>query len=242
MLSEEKFYERAEKFTLVKNTEGKYFTLEEYADHIKALQEDKDKKLVWIYTSDLRAQHGFISKAKERGYDVLVMDGPLDNHFVNLLEQKRENTRFTRVDADTVDKLIARDEEIPAKLSKEEEEKLRPWIEESVDKDKFQVVFEYLSEDELPMLITRPEFLRRMRDMSALGGMSFYGDLPESLNLVVNGNHPLIGALLKEEEEAGRKEKISQLTDLALLSQHLLEGEALTAFIRRSVEMVEKSH
>ncbi len=237
MLAEEKFYERAEKFALVKNVDGKFFTLEEYALHIRGQQEDKDKKVVWLYASDPKAQHAFISKARERGYDILLMDGPLDNHFINLLEQKLENARFARVDADTPDKLIPREEEVPARLSPEEQERLRPWIEEVVEKERFHVVFENLSEEEFPMLITRPEFMRRMREMSAIGGMSFYGDLPETFNLVVNSNHPLVAGLIKQEDEAVRSGLIRQLRDLALLSQHLLEGEALTAFIQRSVEL-----
>jgi molecular chaperone HtpG len=239
MISEEKFYERAEKFALLKNLDGKYFTLEEYRAHILPLQEDKDKKLVYLYASDAKSQHSFVRKAKEKGYDVLLMDGTLDNHFINMLEQKLENSRFVRVDADTVDKLIPKDEEVPSKLSQEEQEKIKPWIEEAVDKERFHVVFESLSQDEMPMMITRPEFLRRMKDMSSLGGgMDYMGGLPDSFNLVVNSNHSLVVDLLKTEDEAVRKERISQMTDLALLSQQMLEGEALTAFIERSVGMI----
>jgi molecular chaperone HtpG len=143
------------------------------------------------------------------------------------------------VDSDTVEKLIPKDEEVPSKLSQEEQEKIKPWIEEAVDKERFHVVFESLSQDEMPMMITRPEFLRRMKDMSAIGGgMDYMGGLPDSFNLVVNSNHALVVDLLKTEDESVRKERISQMTDLALLSQQMLEGEDLTAFIERSLGMI----
>ena len=242
MISEPKFNEKAEKFCLVKNTEGKYFTLEEYKNHIKENQTDKDKKIVHLYSSDVDAQHSYIQSAKERGYDVLVMDGILDNHFINSVEQKMSDSSFTRVDADTIDKLIKKDEEIPSKLDDKQKESLKEIIEKNIDKKKFTVTFENLSENDLPFMITQNEFMRRMKDMQALGGgggMAFMGDMPESYNLVVNTNNLLSGKILDEEKEEKQNEIVKQIYDLALLSQNLLKGEKLTNFIKRSVSIIK---
>lgn len=240
MLSEDKFWEKAQKFALLHNTEGKHFTTEEYENQIRALQTDKNNKLVYLYTSNPVEQHAYVDAAKERGYDVLVMDSPLDAHYINFLEQKLKDASFVRVDSGTVDKLIAKDEPTPSKLNEEEQNKLRPVIEGLVPKEKFSVVFEPLSETDQPMLITRPEFMRRMKEMSAMGGggMSFYGAMPDMHQLVVNSNHPLIGKALAETDEEKQKQVLKQASDLALLSQGLLKGEELTKFIRRSVEMI----
>ncbi|MGL5892140.1 MAG: molecular chaperone HtpG [Bacteroidia bacterium] len=240
MLSDDKFYERANKFSLFRNTEGNYFTNDEYRQHIETLQTDKDKKLVLLYTSDTEAQHSYISSARERGYDVLVFDSAIDPHYINFLESKLENTMFVRVDSNTVDKLINKDETIPSKLSDEEKEKLKPVVEGVVPKEKYTVTFESLSETEAPMLITRPEFMRRMKDMSALSGGSagFYGSLPDMHNLVVNANHPLIYKIAQETDTEKQQQLLKQSADLALLAQGLLKGEELTRFIRRSVEMI----
>jgi molecular chaperone HtpG len=239
IISEPKFYERAEKFCLLKDTAGKFHTFEEYKNLIKDNQTDKDKKLVFLYTSDLVEQHSFIEAATGRGYNVLVMDGPIDNHFVNTLEQKFENTTFTRVDADVIDKLIRKEEPMPSKLSEEEQKNLKPVFEEIVGKDHYTVVFESLSETDLPVQITRPEFMRRMKDMSMLGGgASYMNNLPDSLNLVINSNHPLIVKLNEGTSEEEKKTLAKQLTDLAKLSQNLLKGEDLTGFIRRSISII----
>lgn len=239
IISEPKFYERAEKFCLLKDTAGKFHTFEEYKNLIKDNQTDKDKKLVFLYTSDLVEQHSFIESATGRGYNVLVMDGPIDNHFVNTLEQKFENTTFTRVDADVIDKLIRKEEPMPSKLSEDEQKNLKPVFEEIVGKDHYTVVFESLSETDLPVQITRPEFMRRMKDMSMLGGgASYMNNLPDSLNLVINSNHPLISKLNAESSEEEKKTLAKQLTDLAKLSQNLLKGEDLTGFIRRSISII----
>ncbi|MCD4773357.1 MAG: molecular chaperone HtpG, partial [Bacteroidales bacterium] len=238
MISEPKFYEKAEKFCLLKNTEGKYFTLKEYKDHIKETQKDKDKKIVHLYSSDVEKQHSYIQSAKERGYDVLVMDGILDNHFINSVEQKMSDSTFVRVDADTIDKLIKKEEEIPSKLDDKQKESLKEIIEKNIDKKKFTVTFENLSENDLPFMITQNEFMRRMKDMQSLGGgggMAFMGDMPESYNLVVNTNNALSGKILNEEKEEKQNEIVKQIYDLALLSQNLLNGEKLTDFIKRSV-------
>ena len=241
MLSEEKFFDRAEKFSLLKNTEGKFFTFEDYKKKIEPLQTDKDKVLVYLYATNAEEQHAYIAKAKEKGYDVLLMDTVLDNHFVNLLEQKWSGTRFVRVDSDVVEKLIPKEDSIPEKLSKEEQEKLKPIIESEIDTKKYTVMLESLEESDQPMLITQHEFMRRYKEMSMMGGggMSFYGELPESYNLVVNINHPLVGEILNDTDQEHQKELVHQLTDLALLSNGLLKGEALTNFINRSVKIIK---
>ncbi len=241
MLSDEKFYDKAQKFALLKNTDGKFYTLEEFATKVKPTQTNKDNKVVYLYSSNVEEQHSYIETAKERGYDVLVFDSPIDSHYINQLESKLENTSFVRVDADTIDKLIKKDEVQPSKLSEEEQNQLKPVVESVVPKEKFTVAFESLSEKDAPMLITKPEFMRRMKDMSALGGggMSMYGSLPDMFNLVVNSNHPLISKILNEKNNDKQKELTKQAADLAMLSQGLLKGEDLTKFIKRSVELID---
>jgi molecular chaperone HtpG len=240
MISEEKFFERATKFALLKNTDSNYFTFEEYKNHIKTNQKDKNKKVVHLYASDLEDQHTFIQTAKERGYDVLLMDGVLDNHFINALEQKYDDCIFTRVDADTIDKLISKEDEAPSKLDDKQKDKLKGIIERNIDKERFTVVMDNLGEEDLPVIITRPEYMRRMKDMSALGGGGFgLGDLPDQMNLVVNVNNPIMGKIL----EAGKKDKqdqiVKQLYDLALLSQNLLKGKSLSEFVQRSINIIK---
>jgi len=240
MISDEKFYEKAIKFALVKTTDGKYFTFEEFENHVKPLQTNKDNKLVYLYATNVHDQHAYIDAAKARGYEVLLMDTVLDPHYINNLESKLKDTSFVRVDSDTVDKLIKKDDNSISKLSEDEQKKIQPVIEEVIEKDKFTVVFENLSETDAPMLITRPEFMRRMKDMNQLGGggMGWYGNMPDMYNLVVNTNHPLVGKILNEEDKDKQSSLAKQAADLALLSQGLLKGEALTKFIKRSVEMI----
>ncbi len=240
VISEPKFWERAEKFALLKDTEGKYYTFEEYKNVIKDTQTDKDKKLVYLYTSDPVEQHSFVETAKEIGYNVLVMDGVLDNHYINTLEQKFENSSFVRVDSNVTDKLINKEEPMPSKLNEEEQKSIKPLFEEAAGKEKYTVIFESMSESSMPVQITRPEFMRRMKDMSMLGGgMSYMGNLPDSFNLVVNSNHPLIGKLHEEKDEETRKNMAKQLIDIAKLSQNLLKGEDLTSFIKRSIDILK---
>lgn len=240
MLTDEKFCERAMKFYLLKGVDGTYYTLDSYREKIKTLQTDKDKTVCYLYASNAEEEHAYIEKAKEKGYDVLLMDSPLESHFINLLEQKIEKSRFVRVDSDTVEKLIPHDDNIPEKLSKEEKEKLQPIIEGEINKQKFTVQLESLEESDAPMQVTQSEFMRRYREMAQTsgGGMGFYGELPESYNLVVNINHPLIGRVLNETDSEKQKELVHQLTDLALLGNGLLKGEALSRFLKRSVEMI----
>ena len=240
MLTDEKFCERAMKFYLLKGVDGTYYTLDAYREKIKAMQTDKDKTVCYLYASDAEEEHAYIEKAKAKGYDVLLMDSPLESHFINLLEQKLEKSRFVRVDSDTVEKLIPHDDAIPEKLSKEEKEKLQPIIEGEIDKQRFTVQLESLEESDAPMQVTQSEFMRRYREMAQTsgGGMGFYGELPESYNLVVNINHPLISRVLNETDAEKQKELVHQLTDLALLANGLLKGEALSKFLQRSVQMI----
>jgi len=237
VLSEEKFADKAKEFNLVKSTNNEYFTLEEYQEKIKALQTDKDNKLVILYTSNPEEQFSFVKKAKDRGYDVLQLDGPLAAHWISKMEQSLENVSFVRVDSDSLDKLIKKSDEIPSKLSKEDEEKLKPVFESNITKEKFTVQFESMSESEAPIIITQPEFIRRMMEQQRMGGGGFYGAFPEMYNLTVNSNHPVVGSLLQKSDE-DKQAVTKQLVDLALLAQGMLKGEALDLFIQRNIEHI----
>jgi len=237
VLSEEKFADKAKEFNLVKSTNNEYFTLEEYQEKIKALQTDKDNKLVVLYTSNPEEQFSFVKKAKDRGYDVLQLDGPLAAHWISKMEQSLENVSFVRVDSDSLDKLIKKSDEIPSKLSKEDEEKLKPVFESNITKEKFTVQFESMSESEAPIIITQPEFIRRMMEQQRMGGGGFYGAFPEMYNLTVNSNHPVVGSLLQKSDE-DKQAVTKQLVDLALLAQGMLKGEALDLFIQRNIEHI----
>ncbi|MPL88146.1 Chaperone protein HtpG [bioreactor metagenome] len=242
MLSDEKFYQRAEKIYMFKNIASEYYSIEDYTNKIKPVQTDKDKKLVYLYANNTDSQYAYIQAAKDKGYDVLLMDGILDNHFVNLMEQKLSDSRFVRIDSDVIDKLIPKDEVIPSKLNEEETKTLKEMVEGQVDKQKFNVVMESLNETDSPLTITQNEFMRRMKEMSEMGGggmASLYGEMPESYNLVVNTNHPLMSEVLKEEDKDKQTQILSQLKDLALLSQGLLKGEALNSFIQRSIGIIK---
>ncbi len=221
MISEEKFYEKAEKFALFKNTDSKYFTFDEYQKLIKENQTDKNKTLIYLYATDAEEQHSFIDAAKAKGYDVLIMDGQLDTHYLNHLEQKLKDSRFTRVDSDVIDKLIEKGENKESKLTTKQQNRLTPVFRSQLPgKANYIVMFEAMSETDTPILITQSEFMRRMKDMSAMGGgMNFYGQLPDSYNLVVNSNHPLV---LRINESLEKKhlvdldkidEKIKPLSD-----------------------------
>lgn len=239
MLSDEKFAEKAKSFALLKNTSGEYFTMEEYLEKIKANQTNKSEETIILYTSDAEGQFSYVKQAADRGYDVLILEGPLASHWIQKLEQGNEKVRFSRVDSDSLDKLIDKGEEIPSKLSAAEEEKLKPLFEGAVNKEKFTVQLESMPEQDAPILITQPEFIRRMMEQQRMGGGGFYGAFPEMYQLVVNGNHPVMSKVLKMKS-ARQQETVKQLVDLAMLSQGLLKGEALTEFIQRSVSgMVE---
>ncbi|MCW3804959.1 molecular chaperone HtpG [Plebeiibacterium marinum] len=307
MLTEEKFYDKAQKFYLFKNTDGKYFTFDEYKDIIKENQTDKDKQLVYLYTTNVEEQHSFIEGAKAKGYDVLEMDGQLDSHFINQLEQKFEKSRFVRVDGDVAEKLIPKENTLESKLSSGDKDDLTSVFSAQVpstDKMNFIVTFEAMGADANPAIITQQEFMRRMKEMSAMqgGGMNFYGEMPDSYQLVVNENHPLVERILSDKNEKvgeqvnsvrskieslngkrqelekakeGKKDEevpqvqkdeladvdkkiselntkkteilsgfstdnklVSQLIDLALLSNNMLKGEALTKFVKRSIDLI----
>ena len=240
MLSEDKFYEKAKDFNLFKTSDGEYYTTEEFKEKVSAAQTDKDGKLVILYSTDIEEQHAFIATAKDRGYEVVEMNSPLDVHLISTFEQKLEKVSFARVDADTIDKLIQKEEEQPSKLSEDDEKKLKPMFEALINKDQFVVQFESMSETDVPMMITQSEFMRRMKDQQAMGGggMNFMGNLPEMHNLVVNSNHPLISDILNSKSKKKQESLAKQATDLALLAQGMLKGEELTTFIKRSVDIL----
>lgn len=238
MISDEKFYERAMKFCMLKSTENKYFTIDEYRDKISPVQTDKDNKLVLLYTSNPDDQHTYIDAARERGYDVLHFEGPLDSHFINTMEYKLENVRFTRVDADTIDHLIRKTDSAESLLTKDQQEQLKEIVLKTVPQEQYQVQLEALQTTDAPVLVTRPEFIRRMREMSAGGGMDFMGGMKENLNLVINTNHPLMSKILLDADGEKQFDRMKQAVDLALLSQGLLKGESLSKFIKKSVELL----
>lgn len=236
MLSEEKFFERAKKFALMVNTKDEKFTIDEYLEKIKENQVNKDGETVVLYAANKEAQHSFISKANAKGYDVVLLDSPLTSHYIQKLESSYEKVKFARVDADTIDKLIQRDEEISSALSEKQQEELKETLESNIDKNKFTVRLENMDSEELPLTITVPEFMRRMKEMQMTGGGGMMmGELPESYEMIVNTNHPLASRILDTKDDA-QKQLIKDATDLAMLQQNLLHGEALTSFIQRSVD------
>lgn len=237
MLSDEKFAERAEKFCLLQNTEKKYFTLEEFKEHIKPAQTDKNNHIIGLYTNNLTDHHVYVDAAKNKGYDVLEVDNVIDNHFISFLEQKMEGVQFKRVDADTIDKLIDKDEKIESVLSETEQNTIKDLFNGVIDQNAGTVVLTPLSPDDQPVSITRPEFMRRMKEMSYLNGMDFAAGMPDQFNLVINTNHPVIARLAGQDIDTQTK-SVRQLHDLALLSQGMLKGQELTAFVKRSVEMM----
>jgi molecular chaperone HtpG len=236
MLSDEKFFDRTKEACLLENTKGSFKTIEEYGEQIKALQTDKDGKIVHLYTNDVEAQDAYVSAAESKSFDVLKMDALIDNHFIQQLESKNSDSVFKRVDADTLDKLIEKDEKMESVLNEKEQEKLKKAFEETISDTNVSVELKPLSPEDMPVIITQSEWLRRMKEMQQLGGggMPFMGDMPGGLNLVVNTNHPLAGKILKKGKN--QKEEIQQLYDLALLGQGMLKGRKLTDFIQRSVK------
>jgi len=238
MLSDDKFAEKATDFTLLQSTSGEFYTLEEYKEKVKTLQTDKNKKTIFLYTNDKEGHYSFVKNAKERGFDVLDMNSPLTPHFISKLEQELKDVSFARVDSDSLDKLIQTDVEIPSKLSKEEEEKLKPIFETVLPKEKFTVQLQSMSEKDAPIIITQPEFIRRMMEQQKLGGGGFMGAFPEMYTVVVNANHSKVGAILTLKSKKEQTNRVQQLTDLALLAQGMLKGQALDSFIERSIELV----
>lgn len=240
MLSDEKFYEKAINFGLLADTDNKFYTLEEYKNFISSNQKDKNDNVVLLYTSDTNKQHSYIANANDKGFNVVKLDGPLDSHYVSLLERKHEKFQLKRVDSETIDKLIEKTEKIDSVLSENESKEVKELFEKTLDNKNITVQIEGMSPDELPVHITMPEFMRRMKEMQMTGGggMMMMGNMPDMYTLTVNGNHKTISSILKLEKEEEKTEKIKQLTDLALLSQGMLTGANLTNFIKRSVELV----
>ena len=252
MLSDEKFCERAMKFALLKSTEGKYFSIEDYKTAISGGQTDKDGKVVFLYATDVDAQYSFIEAAKNRGYDVLLMDCQLDSHFVQLLESKIENARFARVDSDTVDNLIPKEDKSKPELTDEQKEEISTIFKAALPEgNEYYVQAENLGAEAAPILITQSEFMRRYREMSAMGGgMNFYGEMPQMYNIIVNMENPLVGKILTAAEShkedlaafAGSSDMLKQITDLALLANGMLKGKDLSDFIARSAKVVEDAY
>ena len=239
MISEDKFYDKAKDFVLLTNTTKQNFTLEEYKEKVEPVQTDKDGRLVYIYTNDPSKQDAFIQSANKKGYDVLLMDSPIDTHFISQLEQKLEKTSLKRVDADVADKLIAKDENPESVLTEEQITKVKAIFDKAINKPAYKVELESLNPDELPVTVTMDEFMRRMKDMAAMGGgMSFYGSMPDNYKVVVNGNHKLISRILQDDNEDAQATLAKQAFDLALLSQGLLKGADLTEFVNRSVNLI----
>lgn len=240
MISEEKFYDKAKDFVLFKNTEGETFTIEEYQEKVKANQTDKDGNLVYLYTTDPGKQDTFIQSAKSKSYDVLKFDTIIDSHFINHMEQKLEKTQLKRVDADTVDKLIAKEDSIESVLSEDESNKVKEIFEKAIDNPAMTVAVESQPVDEMPVVITMSEFMRRMKDMAATGGGGFnmMGGMPDQYNVAINANHPIVSKILKAKSNDKKEALAKQTFDLAMLSQDMLSGNDLTSFIKRSVQFM----
>lgn len=241
MISDEKFYDKAKEFALLQNVKGDFFTLGEYAERIQTEQKDKNGKLVYLYSNDPAKQHTYIANAEKRAYDVLTMDGPLDNHFIAQLEQKLEQSSWKRVDADVTDKLIEKEIQIESVLTEEETTRVKSLFESTISNASMNVTVEGLSPEEMPVTVTMDEFMRRMKEMSKMGGgmMGFYGSLPDNYKVSVNGNHKLIKRILETKDDAVKSRLAKQAFDLALLSQGLLTGADLTAFVERSVDLID---
>ncbi|SIS53126.1 molecular chaperone HtpG [Belliella pelovolcani] len=239
MISEEKFAEKGKDFVLLKNTKGEFYTLPEYKEKVQAIQTDKNEQTIYLYATDVNKQDAFIQSANKKDYDVLVMDSPIDSHFIQHLEGKEEKTQLKRVDADVIEKLIQKDDAYANLLSEEQSTKVKEIFEKAIDNKSYSVEVEGLNPEELPVTVTMDEFMRRMKDMAATGGgMGFYGSLPDSYKVAINGNHSVIDKILKAESEEEQTKLAKQSFDLALLAQGLLTGKDLTEFVKRSVGMI----
>jgi molecular chaperone HtpG len=241
MLSEDKFYEKAATFVLYPTVDDKYFTLDELKENLKETQTDKDGKLVVLYAGNKEAQHSYIEIAKEKGYEVLLLDSPIIPHLIQKIEGDNQNLTFVRVDSDHIDNLIKKEETTISKLSDTEKESLKTVLEGFVPKQKYSVQLEAMDSQAAPFIITQPEFMRRMKEMSQSGGGGMFGmgNMPEMYNLVVNTNSDLASNILNTEDKSVQEGLVKQALDLAKLSQNLLKGEELTAFVKRSFEMIK---
>ena len=238
MLTEDKFYDKAESFNLYPTVDQKYYTYQELEDKIKDLQTDKDGNLIVLYAQNKDEQYTYIESAKEKGYEVLLLDSPIIPHLIQKLESKREKLKFSRVDSDTLENLIKKDDQVISKLSDEEKEKLKPMIESAVSDDKYTVQLEPLDSSSLPFMLAQPEFMRRMKEMQQTGGGGM-GSMPDMFSLIVNTNHELVSKILNTRTEKKRNSLIKQSVDLAKLSQNTLTGKELTEFINRSIDLIK---
>ncbi len=242
MLSDDKFFEKADKFALYPTVDDTYFTWEELEAKIKEAQTDKDGKMVVLYASDKDAQHAYIESAKAKGYEVLLLDSPIVPHLIQKMETSKENVSFVRVDGDHIDNLIKKEDAQLSKLSDEEKETLKTAITDAIATTSYTVQVEAMDSDAAPFIITQPEFMRRMKEMQQTGGgggMNMFGNMPEMYNLVVNANHELVSEILNTKTDKKKQRLIKQSFDLAKLSQNLLKGEELTSFIKRSYDMIK---
>lgn len=237
MLTDDAFYDKAIQFALLHNTEKQFFTIDEYREKISVNQTDKNGKVVHIYTNNVNAHDLFIQSAKNKGYDVLLFDQMIDNHFIQKLEYKLENINFVRVDADTINNLIKKDEAIESVLSEDEQKTVKDIFTKALDDQKGNITLSPLSPDDQPVTVVRPEFMRRMKDMQQMQGMQF-GDFGDFYNVVINTNHELICSKMLKADEADRDNMAKYLCDLALLNQGMLQGPALTAFVQKSIAMM----
>ena len=238
MLTEDKFYDKAESFNLYPTVDQKYYTYHELEDKIKDLQTDKDGNLIVLYAQNKDEQYTYIESAKEKGYEVLLLDSPIIPHLIQKLESKKEKLKFSRVDSDTLENLIKKDDQVISKLSDEEKEKLKPMIESAVSDDKYTVQLEPLDSSSLPFMLAQPEFMRRMKEMQQTGGGGM-GSMPDMFSLIVNTNHELVSKILNTRTEKKRNSLIKQSVDLAKLSQNTLTGKELTEFINRSIDLIK---
>tara|TARA_B100001057_G_scaffold166357_1_gene167018 strand:+ start:2904 stop:4769 length:1866 start_codon:yes stop_codon:yes gene_type:complete len=238
MLTEDKFYDKAESFNLYPSVDEKYHTYQELEDKIKDLQTDKDGNLIVLYAQNREEQYTYIESAKEKGYEVLLLDSPIIPHLIQKLESKKEKLKFSRVDSDTLENLIKKDDQVISKLSDEEKEKLKPMIESAVSKDKYTLQLEALDGNSLPFMLAQPEFMRRMKEMQQTGGGAM-GSMPDMYSLIVNTNHELVSKILNTRTEKKRNSLIKQSVDLAKLSQNTLTGKELTDFINRSIDLIK---
>lgn len=239
MITDDKFNEKAKGFALLGNTKKELFTLDEYREKVKPLQTDKEGNVIYLYTTDADRQDAFIQSAVSKGYDVLQMGSPLDNHFISKIEQQLEKTQIKRVDAGTIDALIRKEDAIPSILTEEQSKEVKTVFEKTIQKESMSVAVESLSPGEMPVTVTMDEFMRRMKDMAQMGGgMNFYGSLPDHYKVTVNANHPLVNRIAQAPSEEEKNRMAKQAYDLALLSQGMLNGSELTEFVKRSVEMI----
>ncbi|MAT89044.1 MAG: molecular chaperone HtpG [Flavobacteriaceae bacterium] len=241
MLTEDKFFDKAQDFALYPTVDGNYYTFSELEEKLKELHTDKDDKLVLLYASNKEEQHSYIETAKNKGYEVLLLDSPIVSHLLQKLESSKENISFTRVDSGPIDSLIKKDEAALSKLSDEEKETLKTTLTELIPEEKFTVQLEAMDSDGQPFVITEPEFMRRMKEMQQTGGGGMFGmgNMPEMYTLIVNTNHELVQQILATKTNKKKERLVNQALDLAKLSKNLLKGEALTQFIKRSYEMIK---